>query len=340
MSMKQRVLIFCVGAFLGMAILLIMPRPDRSERPRHPWHAQTAPEGYYPQSAEDGFGRSIQFTRQPRWMISLAPSVTEILFALDLGDHLMAVTDYCDFPEEARQMQANGRTVGRMDAPDLERIAEYGPDLVLGSTLTDAAFYRRLHNPPRTLALALRHESLESLYADIALVARVVGLPGHGNRLLTEIRERIAASQAQLPLDQKRRKVLYLLDLPEDLMPGFSPGQGTWVSDLIESCHAENVTSSLAQSWGVPSREALIGLAPDVLILQDGRTDPEKEALRRHIARLPDDPLWRHIPAVREQRIALVDPRLFAIPSPRVPEMIEDLTTAIWGDIIAARAEP
>lgn len=330
MSTRQRVVVFAIGVILGIVLLSLMPRPDRAERPRHPWHEQTAPEGYYPLTMRDGFGREVEFERQPRWFVSLAPSVTQMLFAMGMGDHLMAVTDYCDHPAEAADLQRQGRTVGRMDTPDLERIVEYAPDFVVGSTHTDGAIYRRLHNPPRTVAMALRHESLDEVLADIATLARATGVPGKGARLLRELRGRIEAATAEIPKTKPPRRVLYLLDIDASLMPGFAPGRGTWISDLIHRAHGESVTARLAQQWGPPSVEALLDLAPEVILVTDGRTRGEKDALRRRIERLPGHSLWAEIPAVRAGRVHILDPDLFAIPGPRMPEMLEILADTIW----------
>ncbi|MCC5807617.1 MAG: ABC transporter substrate-binding protein [Opitutales bacterium] len=332
MSTRQRVIVFAIGVVLGIVLLSLLPRPDRSDRPRHPWHEQTAPEGYYPLSVEDGFGREVVVERQPRWFISLAPSVTQMLFAMDMGDHLMAVTDYCDYPEAAAEIRHMGRSIGRMDTPDLERILEFSPDIVLGSTHTDIAIFRRLHNPPRTTTLALRHDSMDDVFADIATLARVTGVPGKGARLLSELRERVADATAAVPADAAPPRVLYLLDIDSGLSPGFAPGRGAWISDLIERAGGESVTARLAQQWGTPSREALLDLAPEILIVTDGRSAGEREALRRRLERLPRHALWSEIPAVRENRIHIVDPDLFAIPGPRMPEMLEVLVQKLWQD--------
>ncbi len=330
MSTRQRVIVFAIGVVLGITLLSLMPRPDRSERQRHPWHEQTAPDGYYPLTVKDGFGREVVVERQPRWFISLAPSVTQMLFAMGMGDHLMAVTDYCDYPAGAVEIQQMGRSIGRMDTPDLERILEFAPDIVLGSTHTDIAIFRRLHNPPRTTALALRHDSMEDVFADIATLARLTGVPGKGARLLSDLRGRVAEAAAEVPLHETAPRVLYLLGIDAGLSPGFAPGRGAWISDLIERAGGESVTARLAQQWGTPSPEALLDLAPEVLIVTDGRTPGEQEALRRRIERLPRHGLWAEIPAVRENRIHIVDPDLFAIPGPRMPEMLEVLVQTIW----------
>lgn len=332
MSTRQRVIVFAIGVILGITLLSLMPRPDRSDRPRHPWHEQTAPDGYYPLTVKDGFGREVAVKRQPRWFISLAPSVTQMLFAMGMGDHLMAVTDYCDYPEEAAEIQQMGRSIGRMDTPDLERILEFAPDIVFGSTHTDVAIFRRLHNPPRTTALALRHDSMDGVFADIATLARVTGVPGKGARLLADLRERVAAATAAVPPREAPPRVLYLLSIDSGLAPGFAPGEGAWISDLIERAGGESVTARLAQQWGTPSAEALLGLAPEILIVTDGRTAGEQEALRRRLERLPRHSLWSEIPAVRDGRIHIIDPELFSIPGPRMPEMLEVLVASLWGD--------
>jgi iron complex transport system substrate-binding protein len=182
MNRQQKILTYLVGFVLGCLILFAIPRQDRDKPKEHPWHAQTAPDGYYPIEITDDYGRTVRLERQPRHFISLAPSITEILFAMDMGDHLMAVTQWCTWPEEAKALRDAGAHVGSIDQPNRETIAAYRPDLIIGTELTPPEIFGAIENPPRTVAMALRHQSMEDILEDVKQIGMVTGVPGKALR--------------------------------------------------------------------------------------------------------------------------------------------------------------
>ena len=220
MTKGQKVLTYFFGFVFGCVILMFIPR-DTSRRSEHPWHAQTAPEGTYPMTLVDDLGRTVTIEKQPRYFVSLAPSITEILFAMGMGDHLLAVTQWCAYPPEARKLRDSGAQVGSIDKPDREAIAAYRPDLIIGTDFTSPEVYSALENPPRTMAIALSHGSMEDVVVDIATIGKAIGVPGKALALISDLEEKRRAVEKELEphMQGPEKKVLFLLSIEDDGQP-------------------------------------------------------------------------------------------------------------------------
>ena len=332
MTRGQKVLTYAVGFSLGVLILFLIPRGEKRDRGVHPWHAQTAPEGTYPMEVVDDLGRTVRLERQPRHFISLAPSITEILFAMDMGDHLMAVTQWCTHPQEARDLVEAGAHVGSIDQPDREMIAAYRPDLIIGTDLTPPGIYSILENPPRTVALGLRHENMDDILEDVKLIGLATGVPGKALSLSMRLRDDRAAVDQRLARfrEEPKRRVLFLISIEEGGQPGWTPGRSTWISHLIESAHGENAAAQFGTSWGEVSFEALLTLNPEVLLVREAETPAAQAQLAERVARLASHPVWKQVNAVQNHRIHWIPYGPVTVPGPRVIEAYDSIARAIW----------
>ena len=134
---------------------------------------------------EDGYGREITLKAAPRRIISLAPSVTEILYALNAGNRLVGNTKFCVYPVEAQSIYK----IGDMRHPDLELMVQLRPSLVLGSVLSPLSLYNRMEAAGFT-AIALAHTDWDGVLSDIGTIGKLIGVPGEALRLLREIQEK------------------------------------------------------------------------------------------------------------------------------------------------------
>lgn len=336
MNKQQKIVAYGTGFILGCLILAMIPRPDKERGERHPWHEQTAPPGTYPMTVTDDLGREVTFTGQPRWFVSLAPSVTEIFFAMGMGDHLLAVTEWCRYPAEADAMRREGRHIGSLDRPDRESIAAMGSDLIVGTDLTPREVLESMERPPRTQVLGLKHGGMTDLLEDIALLGRVTGVPGKAVRLQRRLRERRGAVEAWLdPVrEEAKRRVLFVLSIEEGPRPGWAPGRQSWLDELILESHAVNVAGEVGPAWGEVSMESLLAVDPEVLVVREGDTEAEQREQRERVAALAEHAVWRQVTAVREGRVVFVPSGSFSIPGPRMMEAYAALAGAIWGDVL------
>ncbi len=323
MTNPQRVGVFLLGVVLGMVILTFLPRPPRESTPVHPWHAQTAPAGTYPLTFIDGYGRSVVLPGQPRHLISLAPSVTEVLFAMGMGDHLKAVTDWCQVPQEASGI----RRVGSLDQPNREIIAGLQADLVLGSNLTPFSVYQQFADTGQK-ALALNFSSLEQTFQAIRDLGKILGVPGRALELKGRLQQQLRSLEEKIA--RHRRQPPWRVLLVYDPAQLSSAGRGSWVGDLLNECGVENLAARADSPWPRLSAEAIIALDPEIVLwardTHNGMSGQSGwEPLRAH-------PAWQSTTAVRENRLLEVDGALFLVPGPRMVETLEALARAIYPD--------
>lgn len=237
-------------------------------------------------------------------VVSLAPSCTEILFALGCGDQLIARTAFCDYPYEATHVPA----AGGWTTANVEAVAARRPDLVLASTFLQDGIVHALrersilvcHTDPRTLADVL--QSFDS-------IADALGVPGRGAALHARVEADLRS--ADLSPDHSARRV-YAEEWPEPPM-----ASGNWVPDLI--CLAGGISLLPA---GEPSRtvtiEEVAAFDPDIVLLNycGMAAVPADQQVRRVTSR----PEWKTLRAVRAGRIVVLDDSLLNRPGPRLVE--------------------
>ncbi len=313
--MNPKITIYIVGLLLGTSILFMIPRG--SDKEAADWSDRQAPLGYYPIEYEDALGREIRLPRQPRYFISLAPSITEILFAMDMGDHLLGVTQFCRYPPEATELPR----IGGIRAPNYEHILALNPDIVMGTTLSAPVIYNRF-DEIGVLSIAFKHSSYEQVLDDIANIGKLLGVPDKALRLHSELTDSInAVQEAVADLPTPRTVLLYGLD------GLYSAGKGSWAGDLLTACNAMNLAEEADSDWPQLNLESVAASDPEVIIVG---IDPEEEAaMEAEVARLKEDPVWRLMSAVKNNRIHFIDKDLLAIPGPRMAEAMDALARAI-----------
>jgi iron complex transport system substrate-binding protein len=273
--------------------------------------AVSSPAGAF--SARDMLGREVALAAPPARIVSLVPSVTEILYALGAEARLVGVTDFCDYPPAARAKAS----VGGMVNPNLEAIVALKPDLVIATTEGNReetfAQLKRL-GVPTYLVAAHRVRDVADLIARLG--ALTASEPAAG-ALLARIERRVAAvtrAVASLP----RLRVLYVL-WPEPLIV---PGREAHVTELIRLAGGESVTAGEADAYPRYSLESAVAKAPDVILLANhgANTGPIDETKWRRLTSLP---------AVRTGRLHRVDGNLVHRYGPRVVEGLEQIARAI-----------
>ena len=228
----------------------------------------------------DQAGQSV--SRGPR-VVSLAPSLTEIAYAIGCGHSLVADTTYDDYPAPARHLPH----VADLVDVDLERLTALRPTIVVALHDQErevAAIQSRLRVP----VMLLPNRMLADLYDDIAGVGRACGREAEAVRLARSLHAQIAAVVRTVPTGPRPR-VFFLLD-----MPGFTAGGQSFIDELITLAGGTNTAGSIRQPYPVVGAEALLAMDPQVLIVaHDVHLDP----------RTMEAQPWRSLTAVREGRV-------------------------------------
>ena len=272
----------------------------------------------------DMLGRQVAVPEGPLRLVSLAPSLTEIVFALGRGDWLVGVTEFCDYPPAARSRPKVGGTA----TPNAERIVQLRPSLVLitadGNPLHTVARLGELGLP----VFAVTPESLPGILTSIQVLGRVLRADGAAAGLVQGIQDRVAAVRRAVQ-GRPRPRVLYLV-WPDPLV---AAGPGTFVNDLLEVAGGENIVRERTVPYPHLGWEEVVGRAPEVILVSAHRDQDRPaaggSALRTTWSR------WQSIPAVRSGRILEVPSDTILRPGPRVVEGLEELARAIHPEAFA-----
>jgi iron complex transport system substrate-binding protein len=252
----------------------------------------------------------------PARIVSLVPSVTEIVFSLGAQDRLVGRTDFCDYPLAVRAKPS----VGGMVNPNLETLVALKPDLVIG---TDEGNREETFRQLERLRIPTYLVHANRIAETVDLITRVGELTGHqadAPRLAGEMLRRVeAVRRAVAPF--RRPRVLYVL-WPDPLIV---PGRASMLTELIEIAGGVSITAGDGEAYPHFSLEAAVTRAPEVIILADhstgastaGRAAPEK---------------WQRlvsVPAIRAGRLHSADLSILHRYGPRVPEGLETLARMI-----------
>lgn len=263
----------------------------------------------------DEIGRQVVLTPNPQRIISLAPNITETLFALGLGERVVGVTTYCDFPAEAKVKEKIGDTL----KPNLERIIALKPDLVLISTASQLEKITRQLDQLSIPVFITNPKTVAEVIASIKKLGEITGTTARAEEITSAMQTKITA-----PLQQKENqpppKVLYILQLS----PLITAGKNTFINDLIKIAGGQSISGEETADYPQFSRETAIARAPDVIIV------PESHGSELvSVAAIEHD--FAITPAVKNHRVVGVNPDLIDRPGPRIVDGLEALRKAIHG---------
>jgi len=250
----------------------------------------------------DDLGRQVSVTSETRRLISLAPSVTETLFALGLGDRVVGVTTYCDYPPETATIEK----VGDTQRPNLEKIISLKPDLVIISTASQLEEFvgnlERLGVP----VYVNNPTDLGSLLHSIQRLGDVAGVPESASRLVVDLRARINDVHSKVA-SLRRPRVLLVLSSE----PLITAGGTTFINDLITEAGGDSISADQKADYPQFSLETALARRPEVIFLQAGSPGLPKQ--------LGDSP------AVRAGRVYQLDDSILLRPGPRIVHGLEQV---------------
>ena len=264
--------------------------------------------------AVDQLERRVAVPDDPQRVISLAPSITEIVFALEQGNRLKAVTRYSDYPHEATQLPRIGSYV-RLD---IERIVALNPDLCIATKDGNPkAIIDRLASLNIPVYVVDPH-SLNTILETIREIGTILNADDRAITLTTSMRARIQRVKSRVAQVNHRPRVFFQIGVS----PIVSVGTETFIHELIEIAGGKNLAEG-PLAYPRFSREQVLTLKPEVLIITSMARQAVFEQIKAQWRR------WPNIPAVRDDRIHLVDSDLFDRPSPRLVNGLELLIRLI-----------
>jgi iron complex transport system substrate-binding protein len=260
----------------------------------------------------DQTGRTVALPDHVHRVISLAPNLTDTVYALGAESDLVGITDFTAYPAQAAREKPS---VGKLVNPSLERIIALHPDMVLAlpefNGAETIAGLQRLGIP----VFLFVSGDISHIYVTIESVGRVMGRQREAATLIAELRSREAKVRAQSDAKPKPSVVLVL-----EVDPLITAGKNAFITQMISVAGARSVTDDINQDWLQMSIEAILPRKPDyILLMKDGRIT---------LKDMQRSPGWSALPAVQKGRIIILDNRI-QIPAPVAFDGLEDFARQI-----------
>jgi len=306
----MRLVRFGIGIFLLSLIVACAPPAEEIEG--------VAPS---PIEVTDQLGRVVKLERMPKRIISLAPSNTEILFALGLADKLVAVTDYCNYPPEAKEKPS----IGGFSTPNIEEVVAHSPDLILATSIHETRIIPQLEGKGLTI-FTLDPKTLDEALESITLIGEVTGKGEEASRLVAGMRNRIKAVTDKTDnLPEAQRLRVFYITWHDPLM---TPGSGTRHNELIRMAGGTNIARDLT-GYATISLEAVIEANPQVIIAGVGMGSGKDLPFQY----VKTEPRLRNVDARINNRVYSIDVDLAGRPGPRITDALEKFAEFIHPEL-------
>ena len=273
-------------------------------------------------SFTDERGVTIRLPAKATRIVSLAPELTEILFAAGAGKAVVGVTSYCNYPAEARAI----RKVGGFSAKtiSIEAILALKPDLVVGSLFAHAQLAGPFERAGLRFA-ALPTTNFKAIYDTISLVGRIAGDERVADSLAASIRARVEAVRGRTSMTPPEARPLVFWETWDE--PLMSAGPNTFTSQIIEAAGGRNCFADSGADWPVVSFEALLARDPDWIMAAGSHG----EALT--MERLARRPGWSALKAVKAGRVKLLDGDIVSRAGPRFVDALELVSKTLYPEL-------
>jgi iron complex transport system substrate-binding protein len=257
----------------------------------------------------DEVGRTVRIPQTVRRVVSLAPSLTETVYALGLQKLLVGDTDYCDYPPDAMKKHK----VGGIINPNMEEVAALRPDLVLVTSVNRMETVYGLEQLGIPTYATDPH-TVQEIVTSSRKLAEILGAPEAGAALETDLDRRLAALKEQLE-GVAATRVLFVVWTA----PLISVGQKTFIADALRHAGAESIVQS-SQDWPHVNMEEIVHLQPEYLVFAANHS----EEAAKDLEVLAERPGWNSLEAVKERKFAVISDAVNRT-APRIVSAIEDL---------------
>ncbi len=309
--MKKKIL----SLLLILTILFSIVACNKNEQPANAQTGENEPQEkvetpYYPVTIVDDAGNEIVLEEEPKKVASTAPSNTEIIFALGAEDKLVGVTDHCNYPEAALDIEK----IGGFNTPNIEKVIELETDLLITGYITDDV--KNQIEEAGTKVIMIIPSDLESVYKSIKTIGKALNKEEPAASLVEDMRGKqkdIVERVANCDLKRVFYEVWH-----EPLM---SSGPGSFMDEMITLVKGENIAGDAESAYAEYSLEKLIEKDPQVYITGDDGYKTVDDIKAREG--------YEDISAIKDDRIYFLNPDIITIPGPRIIEALEQIASSI-----------
>jgi len=272
-------------------------------------------------TVDDGLGRTVKLSGPAQRIVSLAPSNTEILFAIGAGSQVVGRDDFSDYPNAVKALPS----VGGTDKYNNEQIVALQPDLVLAAEINTADQVKALESLGLTVYYMKNPTTLEEMYGNLETVAKLTGHEADAATLIASLKTRVAAVDNKIATATSRPSVFYEIDATDPAKP-YTAGPGTFIDLLIQRAGGTNIAGTSKDQYPQLSLEQVVALNPTFILLGDAAYGTTPDVVKAR-------PGWGSLSAVTNGNVIPVDDNLFSRPGPRLVDGLELLAKILHPEL-------
>ena len=272
---------------------------------------------------KDGLGRTVKLSGPAQKIVSLAPSNTELLFAVGAGKQVVGHDDFSDYPAEAKAIPS----VGGLDKYNYEQLVSLKPDLVLLAEINTPEQVSKLESLGLNVYYLSNPKTIEDMYVNLQIVASLTGHEKDTATLIESLKSRVAAVDEKIKSASTKPVVFYELDSTDPAKP-YTVGPNTFMDLLITRAGGINITTAagIQDSYPQLSVEQLVSSDPDLIVLGDSMWGISVESVGQR-------PGWEKLKAVTGQKVFPFDDNTVSRPGPRLVDGLEALARLIHPEV-------
>lgn len=274
----------------------------------------------------DKLGNTITLASPAKRIVSMAPSNTEILFAINASSQVVGRDEFSDYPNEARPLPSVGGSMGKYNN---EKIVSLKPDLVLASELNTPEQVKALQDLGLTVYMLPNPTTLEGMYQNLETAGQLTGHVREAQALIDSLKSRVKAVEDKVATAKEKPLTYYELDATDPNAP-YTSGPGTFIDLLIDKAGGQNVGRSLKDAWAQISSEELVMKNPDVILLGDAAYGVTVDSIKQR-------PGWSAIKAVKDGKIYSFDDNTVSRPGPRLVDGLETLAKLLHPEVFTGQ---
>ena len=269
---------------------------------------RVAPEGPVFAIVNDDLGRSVKLPGRIERIVSLAPSMTEMVFAAGAGDRLVGVTTYCNFPDPAKAVEK----VGDTQAPNIERVIALKPDVIFVSTASQLEAFMATLDRQGIAVYVMDAKSIGEVIENLQTLGKLLGTENTADPLASALRSRVEAVENTSGPESSQRVFIQISNEPL-----FTIGKDSFLTEVVRLAGGRSVTEDIPTAYPKLSKETASAMNPNVIILSDSDDNQEPNAV------------FKNSDAVRTGRVFRINADIISRPGPRLVDAAEQLFQSI-----------
>ena len=262
---------------------------------------------------QDDLGRSVKLPGKVERVVSLAPSLTESIYAVGAGDKLVGVTTYCNYPEAAKAVEK----VGDTQTPNIERIVALKPDVVFVSTASQLEAFMQTLDQQGIAVYVTNPKTLDDAFQSLLRLGDIFGTTDQAKDLVTKLSGRVElirhlhSFEPEGPRAQRTTFPKVFVQISNE--PLFTIGKDSYLTEVVASANGVSVTQDVPGGYPKLSKETASAMSPDVIILSDSEDNREPNAV------------FKNSPAVKNGRVYRINADIISRPGPRLVDALEQI---------------